>query len=490
VNKKPQPLTELRDDLPEGLMSVLERMTAKHPRDRYQTPAEVAIALEPFAVPTAVARMPRRRRRAPATDHGRTAVLDQTPARFRGRRLFVIAAAILFLIVGLLGAAVYRIATDKGELVIETDNDDVEVVVSKGGEVVKVIDTKSGKSVTLNSGEYELALKDGQDGLKLSPGKMTLKRGETVLATIERVTKPVPEPVGEVRRFEGHTERAWEVAFSPDGRYALSGGADGVFLWEVATGREVRRFSCHDGGLAFSANGRQFLSVGGDKDVRLWDVQTGKVLRVLKGHTSFLNRVEFSPDGRRALSGSSDGTVRLWDLESGNELRRFPVGAVGVAFSSDGRRALSGDRWGSLVRLWDVETGAEVRQLRGHSGPVTDVVFLPGGRQALSCSHDHTLRLWDLDSGAEIRVFSGHTDFVQNLAITQDGRYAMSASADKTVRLWDLQTGKELHCFTGHTDDVLGVAISPDGKFGLSGSFDKTVRLWRLPDLPPAKKNP
>ncbi len=95
-----------------------------------------------------------------------------------------------------------------------------------------------------------------------------------------------------------------------------------------------------------------------------------------------------------------------------------------------------------------------------------------------------------MDSGAEIRVFSGHTHFVQNLAITRDGRYAMSASADKTVRLWDLRTGKELHCFTGHTDDVLGVAISPDGKFGLSGSFDKTVRLWRLPDLPPAKKNP
>ena len=31
---------------------------------------------------------------------------------------------------------------------------------------------------------------------------------------------------------------------------------------------------------------------------------------------------------------------------------------------------------------------------------------------------------------------------------------------------------------------------SPDGKFGLSGSWDNTVRIWRLPDLPPAKKNP
>ncbi len=493
VEKKPQPLTELRPDLPEEMMPVLERMMAKDPTHRYQTPAEVAVALEPFLRATAVTAAPRRPART--TDPGRTVTLDKKPERDRKRPRFAIAAAVLaWFVAGLLGVGVYRIATDKGELVITTESDDVKVVVTQGGKLVEVIDTKTDKQIrlALRSGEYELELMGAPEGLKLTIDKATLTRGKETLAKIERIGKtpavPPVETVGEIRRFEGHTERAWEVAFSPDGRYALSGGADGVFLWEVATGREVRRFSCHDGGLAFSPDGRQFLSVGGDNDVRLWDVQTGKVLRVLKGHTSFLNRVEFSPDGRRALSGSSDGTVRLWDLESGNELRRFPVGAVGVAFSPDGRRALSGGRWDSLVRLWDVETGAEVRQLRGHTGPVTDVVFLPGGRQALSCSHDQTLRLWDLDSGAEIRVFSGHTHFVQNLAITWDGRYAMSASADKTVRLWDLRNGKELHCFTGHTDDVLGVAISPDGKFGLSGSFDKTVRLWRLPDLPPAEK--
>jgi hypothetical protein len=200
VSKKPQPLTELRDDLPEGLMSVLERMTAKNPRDRYQTPAEVAIALEPFAVPTAVARVPRRRRRAPATDRGRTVVLDQTPARFRGRRLFAIATAILFLLAGLLGAAVYRIATDKGELVITSESDDVKVVITQGGKLVDVIDTKTDKqiSLALRSGEYELELKGAPEGLTLDIESAKLTRGKTVLATISRdkpvggITEPPP----------------------------------------------------------------------------------------------------------------------------------------------------------------------------------------------------------------------------------------------------------------------------------------------------------
>jgi RNA polymerase sigma factor (sigma-70 family) len=305
---------------------------------------------------------------------------------------------------------------------------------------------------------------------------------------------PAIKPVGEVRRFEGHTNGALSVAFCPDGRHAFSGAGDGtVRLWEVATGREVRRFSGHTWSVndfAFSPDGSQVLTASRDRTVRLWDVQTGREIRLLKGHTDDIYRAAISPDGRRALSGCCDGTMRLWDLKSGEELRRFPVGTVGVAFSPDGRRALSGDRHDTLVRLWDVETGAEVRQLRGHTGMVTGVAFLPGGRQALSSSHDQTLRLWDLDSGQEIRRFSGHTGFVIRVAINRDGRSAISASADKTVRVWDLQTGKELHCFTGHTGEVWAVACSPDGGYALSGSHDGTMRLWRLPDPPPAKKNP
>jgi WD40 repeat protein len=495
VNKTPQPLTELRGDMPEGLMSVLERMTAKDPSRRYQTPAEVAVALEPFTVPTDAAPFAGLQSPARATDLGRTLLLQKAPARFRWRRTFMIATAIMFfLVAGLLGAGVYRIATDNGELVITTESDDVEVVIKQGGKVVDVIDTKTDKQIrlALRSGEYELELKGAPEGLKLNIDKATLTRGKEALAKIERIENTAAQ-VGEVRRFEEHPNGATGVAFSPDGRYALSGAGDGIVrLWEVATGREVRRFSGHNeyvDAVAFSPDGRRALTASHDWTLRLWDVETGKELCWLRGHTHYVYRVAFSPDGRRALSGSADKTMCLWDLESGKELRRFAGSTVGVAFSPDGRRALAGGS-DSVVRLFDVETGAEVRQLRGHKGTVTDVVFLPGGHQALSCSHDQTLRLWDLSSGEEIRVFSGHASGVQRVAITRDGRYALSASTDKTVRLWDLQTGKELHCFADHTGGVIGVAISPDGKFGLSGSMDKTVRLWRLPDLPPAKENP
>src|SRR5262249_2766567 len=54
VERSPKPLTELRADVPLELTWVLARMLAKDPAQRYQTPAEVAQALAPWAVPNPV----------------------------------------------------------------------------------------------------------------------------------------------------------------------------------------------------------------------------------------------------------------------------------------------------------------------------------------------------------------------------------------------------------------------------------------------------
>lgn len=57
----------------------------------------------------------------------------------------------------------------------------------------------------------------------------------------------------ELRRFEGHADSVCAVAFSPDGRYVLTGGGrtaeigdlfedNTARLWDLASGKEIRRF--------------------------------------------------------------------------------------------------------------------------------------------------------------------------------------------------------------------------------------------------------
>jgi hypothetical protein len=294
----------------------------------------------------------------------------------------------------------------------------------------------------------------------------------------------VGEIAAEIRRLEGHHGPVFGVAFSPDGKKAVSGSADGSLrVWDTKGGKEVRRLDGHSGrvwAVAFAPDGRRVLSGGFDGSVRLWDLASGREIRRFPGHSDYVRSVTFSHDGRHVLSGGDDRLVRLWDTDSGKELQTFTGHdhfVWSVALSRDGTHALSGSL-DKTVRLWDVKTGKEVKRFTGHKDTVLSVAFSPNGRWVLSGSTDKTLRLWDIESAKELRTLTGHTGYVNDVAFSPDGRRALSAGQDQTVRLWDVLSGKELRKLDGHRDQVWSVSFSRDGRWAASAGNDSTVRVW------------
>src|SRR5205823_5470600 len=138
-------------------------------------------------------------------------------------------------------------------------------------------------------------------------------------------------------------------------------------LWDVATGREVRRFSGVSGAIlpAFSPDGRTLAAATNSCTVVLWDVESGRLLPASADPPLVVRDLQYR-DGGRQLLGIAE-RLTAWDPATGRELRRYPEVQTqyGVTALSPDGRLLAGIDADGAVRLWDASTGAVVRTFRG-----------------------------------------------------------------------------------------------------------------------------
>ena len=276
------------------------------------------------------------------------------------------------------------------------------------------------------------------------------------------------------------------IRYSPDGKLLAIASGIGVWLYDVATRREIALLTEHTSvvdRLAFSPDGRTFASGSKDGTILLWGYRSANgsasvqtKLTVDREWLSGLN-LAFSPDGKTLASGTGYA-IQFWDIVTGEQKAAIPSFSKFLSFSPDGATLIvCADREGT-INLWNPITGKEKKMIPGDIDHVVSVALSPNGKTIAIGSSDGRIYLRDLDTIENKITLSGHKWQVKSLAFSPDGETLVSGSIDQTVRLWDVNTGEQKKTLTGHTNWVRSIAFSPDGKTIASSSRDGTIRFW------------
>ena len=368
-----------------------------------------------------------------------------------------------------------------------------------------------------------------------------------------------------------HSLTMQRYCFSPDGMQIAIASRKIVYLWDLPTQKIIQTYDVKEWieALAFSPDGKVLITGGADNVIRYRDVIGGQCLKEIRRHERRILRLKVSPDGRWLVTGDYYA-VGVWDLQSGacqqwidcseedsiedftfsadsrwlylgvgktikvleinsgkfvREIQR-PMKLQQIAVSDDGKMLITKEGSNYVLRIVDTETEAE-RRIEGCNS-VRSFTLSPDGK-TLATGHDDEVRLWDPQDGSCIVVVenipasfspitfspdsrqflvrgrglqvhdikSGQTREIINRTSSRcgcsvfacDGNVLVTDGPDTSYNVWDLQTGKIKSRLPNPVDPYSGVRVypsghifvfSPDGALLVGRTSDKTILVWDM----------
>jgi len=242
----------------------------------------------------------------------------------------------------------------------------------------------------------------------------------------------------------GHAQPAYAAAFSPDGKYVLTGDEQAkIFLWDAKTGKKLREFPREKGhtrgiqSITYKADGKQFISVGKDDAICLWNVSGGNPLAKVVGEPANYYGAFFTKAGS-VFAGTQAEGLRLLAPKTLQPVLKLTLpggqGANGFAMNRLATRGITCGRDG-MVTVFDLVNRSRLKSMPGHTDFVTGADFTPNGRYAATSAIDGTVRVWDMSFYKEVVQLDNRSYVGSPISFTGDGKYLLSTNSFDTVEI-------------------------------------------------------
>ena len=136
----------------------------------------------------------------------------------------------------------------------------------------------------------------------------------------------------------------------------------------------------------------------------------------------------------------------------------------------------------------------------GHSGEVTNALFVPNSGCIVSASLDGSIKIWESVSGREIKTLKeskikkkirlnkdrAHEpnipDKLNALAVSPDGKYLVSGGIFGHITIWEVSTGNKIKTLKSiwKNEPINSIAFSGDGDRLVTGIEDGSLQIWNF----------
>ena len=302
----------------------------------------------------------------------------------------------------------------------------------------------------------------------------------------------VAEDKAEIFVQLGHSRAITFLAFSPDGRYAVSSSEDGTSkLWNIENGKLIRTFngSGHLGiELASVSPNFKHLITATLRNIccsftiiEIWDIENGH--KISQIDSSFYPQlITVSPNNKYLYLGR-ESSAEQYDISTGvyinsfnadnlediatkfkSDISRLDSSFTYIAVSSDGNLILAGNEAGN-ISLIKASSKKNIRNFKGFSENINCTAVSPDGKHICTGNQDGNINIWDVCNASKIKTIKEDTS-VNAIHVTPNGKAIVTGGMDCNIVFWDSITGNKIGTITLNCKETINsIDISHDNKY-------------------------